>query len=80
MSLFELLTPQMYFSNYFTNAIYSGKNNFLCLLNILMFMFVFAVPCQEKFMFKLLSLMTLELFSLLTFFILDMTLHLSALK
>lgn len=70
--LFEVLIPEMYFSNYFTNAIYSGKNNFLCLLSVLMFMCVLsATLCQEKFVFKWLTLMTPELFSQPTFFTLD---------
>lgn len=70
--LFEVLTPEMYFGNYFTNALYSSKNNFLCLLSVLVFMLVLsAALCQEKFVFKWLSLMTPELFSWPTFFTLD---------
>lgn len=70
--LFEVLTPEMYFSNYFTNAKYSGRNNFLCLLAVRMFMLVLsAALCQEKFMFKWLSLMTPELFSWPTSLTLD---------
>lgn len=70
--LFEVLTPEMYFCNYFNNAIYSGKNNFLYLLSVLMFMFaLLAMLCQEKFIFKWLSFMTLGLISRPTIFTVD---------
>lgn len=42
LSVFEVLTPEIYFSNYCTNAVYSGKNNFLCLFSVLMVMLIFS--------------------------------------